>query len=79
MSDLRDVHPVAPATGQVLYQVVHPSDMTLDRWTQDYREALATCVEFVQRYGAAHLHAMSLHAGTYNGECLFRADIRTAA
>ena len=79
MSDLVDLHAAAPTADRVLYQVVHPSDMELDRWTQDYTEAVAIFRQFTRDYGGAHLHAVTLHAGQYYGECLIRTETGAAS
>jgi hypothetical protein len=68
------VHPAAPATDRVLYQVVHLSDMDRDEWTQDYAQAKAIFARFVRDYGGAHLHAAVLWAGEYHSHCLERFD-----
>lgn len=72
-------HPTAPAVGRVLYHVVHPADMDQDQWTQDYEQALAMCARFIRDYRGVHLHAFTLHAGQYDGECLLRTDTEAAA
>ena len=58
----------------MLYHVLHPTESDKDEWTQDYERAVGYLMQSAKKYGKAHLHVETYHAGQCDAECLMRTD-----